>query len=69
MPRVTITLQPRDHLALKLLALSRQQKMVQVMEDALRSYLKHSGAYRLGITSIKPTDTGRGDNDDERQQL
>ena len=56
MPRVTITLQQRDHLALKLLALSRQQKMVQLMEEALRSYLEHSGAYRLGITSIESSE-------------
>lgn len=56
MPRVTITLQPRDHLALKLLALSRQRKMVHVMEDALRTYLEQSGAYRLGITSVDQTE-------------
>jgi predicted transcriptional regulator len=51
MPRVTLSLSDREHLALKLLALNRKQKMVAVMKEALREYLEKEGAFDLSIQS------------------
>lgn len=58
MPRVTLTLEIRDHLALKLLAISQHKKMIQVLEDAVRSHLEQSGAYRLAISSVGESGPG-----------
>ena len=58
MPRVTLTLESRDHLALKLLAISQHKKMIQVLEDAVRSHLEQSGAYRLAISSVGESGPG-----------
>jgi len=41
----------REHMALKLLALKRNQKMVGLIELAIRQYLKEQGAYELSIQS------------------
>lgn len=54
MGRVTIALSSRDHLALKLLALQREQKLVTVIQQAIREYLDTNGAYDLCIQSNNP---------------
>jgi hypothetical protein len=51
MPRVTMSIADREHMALKLLALKRNQKMVGLIELAIRQYLKEQGAYELSIQS------------------
>jgi len=51
MPRVTLTVADREHMALKLLALQRNQKMVAIIDLAIKQYLKDQGAYDLAIRS------------------
>ena len=51
MPRVTLSLSDREHLALKLLALNRKQKMIAVMKEAIGEYLEKEGAFDLSIKS------------------
>jgi hypothetical protein len=51
MPRVTLSVADREHMALKLLALQRNQKMIAVIELAIKQYLKDEGAYDLVIQS------------------
>jgi hypothetical protein len=51
MPRVTLTVADREHMALKLLALQRNQKMVAIIDLAIKQYLKDQGAYDLAIQS------------------
>lgn len=53
MGRITITLDDRDHLALKLLSLQRNEKIVALLQDAMREYLFRAGAYDLVIRSVK----------------
>ena len=54
MPRVTLLLGDREHLALKLLALKRKQKMIAVTKEALTEYLEKEGAFDLSIQSLFP---------------
>ena len=51
MPRVTVSIDERDHVALRLLAMRSDKKMVALVEEAIKSYLERSGAYKLQITS------------------
>ena len=53
MGRITITLDDRDHLALKLLALQKNEKIVILLQEAMREYLDNSGAYDLVIQSVR----------------
>jgi hypothetical protein len=53
MGRLTITLNDRDHLAFKLLALQKDEKIVTLVQDAMRAYLEKEGAYDLSIYSSK----------------
>ena len=53
MGRVTITLNERDHLAFRLLALQRDEKLVALMQDAIHEYLERTGAYDLSISGGK----------------
>lgn len=53
MGRVTITLNERDHLALKLLALQKDEKLVTLLNSALQEYLEKTGAYDLAIRTTK----------------
>jgi predicted transcriptional regulator len=52
MPRITLSVADREHMALKLLALQRNQKMVAIIEQAIKQYLQAEGAYDLVIQSI-----------------
>lgn len=56
MGRITITLNDRDHLALKLLGLQRNQKIAILLQDAMHRYLEQTGAYDLAIRSVKASD-------------
>ena len=49
MGRVTITLDERDHLALKLLALQQDTKITLLLHQAIEQYLDGRGAYDLVI--------------------
>ena len=51
MPRITISVDERDHLALRLLAIKQQKKMIAVMHDAVRFYLEETGACKLDVVS------------------
>jgi hypothetical protein len=51
MPRVTLSVADREHMALKLLALQQNQKMVAIIDLAIKKYLKDQGAYDLTIQS------------------
>jgi hypothetical protein len=59
MPRVTLSVADREHMALKLLALQRNQKMVAIIELAIRQYLENEGAYDLVIQSVSHQDDKR----------
>jgi hypothetical protein len=50
MPRLTISLSERDHLALKLLSIRDNKRLNEVVDDAVKHYLSAIGAYRLSIT-------------------
>jgi hypothetical protein len=52
MHRVTLTIGDRERLALKLLALQRNQKMVAIIQIAIKKYLEEEGAYNLTIQSV-----------------
>jgi hypothetical protein len=50
MRRVTFSVEDADHLALKLLAIHERKAMVEVLQEALRSYLENKEAYLLAVT-------------------
>ena len=51
MPRLTLTLDDRQHKALKLLALKRDRKMLSLIKEALDRYLECEGGFDLSICS------------------
>ena len=53
MPRLTISIEERDHYALKLLAIRRQKRLAAVVDEAIKFYLEHVQAYDLDIRSGK----------------
>jgi len=54
MPRITLALGDREHLALKLLSLRRNKKVLALLQDAVVQYLDREGAYQLKIESGQP---------------
>ncbi|WP_398325413.1 hypothetical protein [Vulcanococcus sp.] len=50
MPRLTIALDEKDHLALKLLSLRENRRLSEVIDDAIKLYLSSSGGYGLHIS-------------------
>jgi predicted HicB family RNase H-like nuclease len=50
MPRLTIALEDRDHLALRLLALRDGKRLNEVVDEAVKHYLESAGAYTLRIS-------------------
>jgi len=50
MPRLTISLDDQDHLALKLISLRDNRRLSEVIDEAIKLYLSNSGAYNLSIT-------------------
>lgn len=60
MPRITLALGDREHLALKLLSLRRNKRVLSLLQEALAQYLEKEGAYLLTIQSK--------DSDDQTQQ-
>jgi hypothetical protein len=50
MPRLTIALDEKDHLALKLLSLRENRRLSEVIDDAIKFYLSSSGGYGLRIS-------------------
>ncbi|MEN9860481.1 MAG: hypothetical protein RLZZ515_963 [Cyanobacteriota bacterium] len=55
MPRLTITLDERDHLALKLLAIRDGKRLGEAVDDAVKHYLNAVGAYGLSIRDSAST--------------
>lgn len=51
MPRVTLALGDQDHLALKLLSLRKNKKVLTLLHEAVVEYLEREGAYKLKIQS------------------
>lgn len=56
MPRITLALDDREYLALKLLSLREKKKALSLLKEAVDQYLEREGAYQLKIQS--------GDSDD-----
>jgi hypothetical protein len=50
MPRLTIALDEKDHLALKLLSLRENRRLSDVIDDAIKFYLSSTGGYGLRIS-------------------
>jgi hypothetical protein len=50
MPRLTIALEEKDHLALKLLSLRENRRLNEVINDAIKLYLSSTGGYGLRIS-------------------
>jgi|LauGreDrversion4_2_1035121.scaffolds.fasta_scaffold116066_2 hypothetical protein len=66
MPRLTIALEEKDHLALKLLSLRDHRRLSEVVDDAIKFYLSSTGGYGLrisdeGMDSHKKTKTCDGE--------
>jgi len=55
-PRITLALDDREYLALKLLSLREKKKALSLLKEAVDQYLEREGAYQLKIQS--------GDSDD-----
>ncbi|MEY3963667.1 MAG: hypothetical protein RLZZ106_922 [Cyanobacteriota bacterium] len=51
MPRITLALAEREHLALKLLALRKNKRVLALLSEAVDQYLTREGAYQLKIQS------------------
>jgi ribosomal protein L17 len=51
MPRITLALGDREHLALKLLALRKRKKFLALLQEAVAQYLEREGGYSLKIES------------------
>jgi hypothetical protein len=49
MPRITISISDRDHLALKLLALQSNKRALAIAQEAIRRHLASEGAYNLVV--------------------
>lgn len=50
MPRLTIALEDKDHLVLKLLSLRENRRLNEVIDDAIKLYLSSTGGYGLRIS-------------------
>lgn len=50
MPRLTVTLDEKDHLALRLLSLRENRRLSEVLDDAIKFYLSSTGGYGLRIS-------------------
>jgi hypothetical protein len=49
--RITISINDRDHLALKLLSLQQHKKVLAIVQEAIHQHLEREGAYNLAIHS------------------
>ena len=56
MSRITLSVDQRDHNALRLLALQRNKKVMSLIQDAIRQYLTREGGYNLVIRSTPVDD-------------
>lgn len=56
MPRVTLALGDQDHLALKLLSLRKNKKVLALLHEAVVQYLEREGGYKLKIQSDESYD-------------
>lgn len=56
MPRITLALEDREHLALKLLSLRRNKRVLALLQEAVAQYLEREGAYLLTIKSSDSDD-------------
>jgi hypothetical protein len=51
MARITIALSERNHLALKLLSLKKEKRVIKIIQEAIEQHLSIEGAYDLEIQS------------------
>lgn len=58
MPRITLALDDREYLALKLLSLREKKKALSLLKEAVDQYLEREGAYQLKIQSGDSGDSG-----------
>jgi hypothetical protein len=52
MPRLTIALEERDHMALRLVSIRDHKRLNEVIDDAIKHYLSATGAYSLVICDV-----------------
>lgn len=57
MARLTISLNERDHYALKLMAIRDHKRLTVIVNEAIRFYLEHSGSYDLEITKTESSNS------------
>lgn len=53
MPRLTIALEEKDHLALRLVSLRKNQRLNETIDEAIKFYLSNTGGYELRISEGK----------------
>ncbi len=56
MARITISISDRDHLALKLLSLQSNKRVLAIIQEAIQQRLLAEGAYNLVIRSNPDAD-------------
>jgi hypothetical protein len=66
MPRITIALEEKDHLALKLLSLRENRRLNELIDDAIKFYLSSSGGYGLRISDANMDSPHQGKAQDGR---
>jgi len=52
MPRLTIALEERDHMALRLVSIRDHKRLNEVIDDAIKHYLSATGGYSLVICDV-----------------
>jgi hypothetical protein len=62
MPRLTIALDERDHMALRLVSIRDHKRLNEVIDDAVKHYLKSTGGYGLAIRDITLSETEEGES-------
>ena len=62
MPRLTIALDEKDHMALRLVSIRDHKRLNEVIDDAIKDYLNSIGAYGLVISDATATSTSEKDH-------
>lgn len=52
-PKITVSINDRDHLSLKLLAILENKNIGNVLIEAVREHIKSKGADKLGVQATK----------------
>lgn len=62
MPRLTIALDEKDHMALRLVSIRDHKRLNEVIDEAIKDYLDSIGAYGLVICDATETSTSEKDH-------